>query len=270
MPYRSVSGALLCVTASRKCTQNAPRRTVAHVDFSKHASSFGAAADLYDRIRPRYPLEALRWALGEAPRRIVDLGAGTGILTRQLRELGHDVIAVEPDDEMRRQIDGDARAGSATAIPVEAESQDAVTAGQAYHWFAGAPAHTEIARVLRPGGWFIPIWNVRDESVAWVAELSDVFDGHRARTAIDERTLTPDQFGPLFGTAELQLFRWSTPHTVDSLVDLIKSRSYYLVSDADARAALEARVRELAGRTFGDQQTFALPYVTYAYRSQKL
>jgi SAM-dependent methyltransferase len=240
------------------------------VDLSKHASSFGAAADLYDRIRPRYPVEALRWALGERPRRIVDLGAGTGILTRQLRELGHEVIAVEPDDEMRRQIDGDARAGRASAIPVEAESQEAVTAGQAYHWFAGEPAHKEIARVLRPGGWFVPIWNVRDESVPWVAELSGIFDGHRARTAVDERTLTPDQFGPLFGAAELRLFPWSTTHTAESLVELIRSRSYYLVSDGETRAAIERRVRELAGRTFGERERFELPYVTYTYRAEKL
>ncbi|MER7273592.1 methyltransferase domain-containing protein [Dactylosporangium sp. NPDC000244] len=240
------------------------------MDLSKHASSFGAAADLYDRIRPRYPLEALRWALGARPAEIVDLGAGTGILTRQLRELGHRVIAVEPDDEMRRQIDGDTRAGSATAIPVEAESQDAVTAGQAYHWFAGEPAHAEIARVLKPGGWFIPIWNVRDESVPWVAELSEVFDGHRARTAIDERTLTPEQFGPLFGAAELELFRWSATHTAESLVDLIKSRSFYLVSDAGTRAVLEQRVRELTAANFEAGEHFELPYVTYTYRAKKL
>ncbi|WP_432983848.1 class I SAM-dependent methyltransferase [Dactylosporangium sp. CA-233914] len=240
------------------------------MDFSKHASSFGAAAELYDRIRPRYPAEALRWALGPDPRDIADLGAGTGILTRQLRELGHRVVAVEPDDEMRRQIDGDARAGSATAIPLETESQDAVTAGQAYHWFAGEPAHAEIARVLRPGGWFVPVWNVRDESEQWVADLSDVFDGHRARSVIDERRLPPDQFGPLFAPAELELFRWSTTHTVDSLVELIKSRSYYLVSDAGMRAALEQRVRDLAGRTFAGQEYFDMPYVTYAYRAKKL
>ncbi|MGI5246563.1 class I SAM-dependent methyltransferase [Dactylosporangium sp. CA-139066] len=240
------------------------------MDFAKHASSFGPAADLYDRTRPRYPQEALRWALGDDSRAIVDLGAGTGILTRQLSELGHRVIAVEPDDEMRRRIGGDARSGSATSIPVEDASQDAVTAGQAYHWFAGADAHTEIARVLRPGGLFVPIWNVRDESEPWVAELSDVFDGHRARSVIDERHLGPDQFGPAFAPAELRLFHWSTPHTADSLVDLIRSRSYYLVSDADTRAALERQVRELAERTFEPGEQFALPYVTYTYRAKKL
>ena len=244
-------------------------RTVSGVDFAKHASSFGEAATLYDRIRPRYPLEALRWALGETPIDVVDLGAGTGILTRQLAELGHRVIAVEPDDEMRRQIGGDARAGSATAIPVEAESQAAVTAGQAYHWFAGEPAHAEIARVLRPGGWFVPIWNVRDETEPWVAALSEVFDGHRARTAVDERELTQNQFGPRFGDAELQLFHWSTTHTADSLVELIRSRSYYLVSDATRRVELEQQVRGLIDATFGKGSEFALPYVTYTYRAAK-
>jgi SAM-dependent methyltransferase len=236
------------------------------VDFAKHASSFGPAATLYDRIRPRYPLEALRWALGEAPVDVVDLGAGTGILTRQLAGLGHRVIAVEPDDEMRKQIGRDARAGSATAIPVDDASMDAVTAGQAYHWFAGEPAHAEIARVLRPGGVFVPIWNVRDESVPWVAALSEVFDGHRARTAIDERELPPSQFEPRFGTAELELFHWTTPHTADSLVELIRTRSYYLVSEPAERVTLERQVRELVQE---QGERFELPYVTYAYRARK-
>ncbi|WP_432833966.1 class I SAM-dependent methyltransferase [Dactylosporangium sp. CA-092794] len=240
------------------------------MDIAKHASSFGAAADLYNRIRPSYPVEALRWALGDEPRQVVDLGAGTGILTRQLAELGHRVVAVEPDDKMREQIEGDARAGSATGIPVGDESQDAVTAGQAYHWFAGDAAHTEIARVLRPGGAFVPIWNVRDESVGWVAELSEVFDGHRARSVLDERRMTPDQFGPRFAPAELRLFRWSAEHSAESLVELIRSRSYYLVSDPDTQAGLERRVRELAARTFGDRESFQLPYVTYTYRAAKL
>ncbi|MEV8514439.1 methyltransferase domain-containing protein [Dactylosporangium sp. NPDC051484] len=171
---------------------------------------------------------------------------------------------------MRRQIGGDARAGNATTIPVGDVTQNAITAGQAYHWFAGEPAHTEIARVLRPGGFFVPIWNVRDESVPWVAELSEVFDGHRARSVIDERHLTPDQFGPLFAAADLRLFHWSTTHTADSLVELIRSRSFYLVSDAGTRAALERRVRELASRTFGEQERFDLPYVTYTYRAAKV
>ncbi|MET7402966.1 class I SAM-dependent methyltransferase [Dactylosporangium sp. NPDC005572] len=236
------------------------------MDFAAHASSFGAAADLYDRIRPQYPVEALRWAIPDKSD-IVDLGAGTGILTRQLRALGHRVIAVEPDDKMRAQIDGDARAGSATGIPVEDATQDVVTAGQAYHWFATEEAHTEIARVLKPGGSFVPIWNVRDESVPWVADLSAVFDGHRGREALDERFLPESQFGPRFGAAELREFAWSATHTADSLVELVRSRSYYLVSDEPTRSKLEHEVRALVQEQ-GDR--FELPYVTYAYRARKL
>jgi SAM-dependent methyltransferase len=242
------------------------------VDFAKHASSFGPAADLYDRIRPKYPVEALRWALGDEPVSVVDLGAGTGILTRQLAELGHRVVAVEPDEQMRAQIGDSAvtRAGSATAIPVGDATQDAVTAGQAYHWFAGEPAHAEIARVLRPGGVFVPIWNVRDESVPWVAGLSEAFDGHRGRDAIDERRVAADQFGAGFGSAEVMRLPWRAPHTVETLVELVRSRSYYLVADAPTRARLERSVRDLVARTFGEQEEFELPYVTYTYRAAKI
>ncbi|GGM39355.1 class I SAM-dependent methyltransferase [Dactylosporangium sucinum] len=236
------------------------------MDFAAHASSFGAAADLYDRIRPQYPVEALNWALPDKSD-IVDLGAGTGILTRQLRAQGHRVIAVEPDDKMRQQIDGDARAGRATAIPVDDATQDAVTAGQAYHWFATDEAHTEIARVLKQNGCFVPIWNVRDESVPWVADLSAVFDGHRGREALDERFLPGDQFGPRFGGAELRKFSWSATHTADSLVELVQSRSFYLVSDEPNRRRLEQEVRELV-KDHGER--FELPYVTYVYRARKL
>lgn len=239
------------------------------MDFAAHASSFGAAAELYNRIRPQYPVAALTWALGNMPLDVADLGAGTGILTRQLVALGHHVTAVEPDPEMRAQIGGDARDGSATSIPLPDGSLDAVTAGQAYHWFAGEPAHTEIARVLRPGGWFVPIWNVRDESVPWVAALSAVFDGTRNRDGFDERRLPLDQFHPLFGTAELHQFRWSATHTVDSLVELVRSRSFYLVSDGPTRAALERQVRELMAATT-DAPEFEMPYVTYTYRAARL
>src|SRR6266516_5303155 len=66
--------------------------------------SFGPAADLYDLIRPTYPAEALQWALGSARKRVLDLGAGTGILSRVLVALGHEVVPVEPDDGMRAKL----------------------------------------------------------------------------------------------------------------------------------------------------------------------
>ena len=114
----------------------------------------------YDRFRPSYPRAALEWAVGgPPPRRVVDLGAGTGILTR-----GTDRRRLRGDPGRARS--GNARptgggdagrtalAGSAEDIPLPDGSVDAVVAGQAYHWFDPELAHAEAARVLRPGGYF--------------------------------------------------------------------------------------------------------------------
>ena len=69
------------------------------------ASSFGTAAGLYERGRPPYPPEALDWLLPAGARRVLDLGAGTGKLTRQLAARGLDVVAVEPTDGMRAELE---------------------------------------------------------------------------------------------------------------------------------------------------------------------
>jgi SAM-dependent methyltransferase len=97
--------------------------------------------------------------LGERPLWVADIGAGTGILSRLLRRLGHQVIAIEPDELMRVRLTGvspgiAALGGTAENIPLADRSVHAVVAGQAYHWFDGARAHAELARVLRPGGVF--------------------------------------------------------------------------------------------------------------------
>src|SRR5579859_8118452 len=129
--------------------------------------SFGPAADLYDSVRPAYPREAVEWALGTPPLRVVDLGAGTGILTRVLLGIGYEVLPVEPDPAMRAKLAATTPGvepldGRAESIPLPDGSTDAIVAGQAYHWFDRDAAHREAARVLRPGGVFAPIWNVRD------------------------------------------------------------------------------------------------------------
>ena len=69
-------------------------------EWRERASSFGAVAEAYERARPGYPEEAVRWLAGEPPRDVLDLGAGTGKLTRQLAAAGHRVTAVDPSPEM--------------------------------------------------------------------------------------------------------------------------------------------------------------------------
>lgn len=89
---------------------------------------------------------------------VVDLAAGTGKLTRLLAERFERVVAVEPDERMRALIDG-AVAGTAEAIPLPDRSADAVFVGDAFHWFDAPVALAEIARVLRPRGGLVLLWN---------------------------------------------------------------------------------------------------------------
>jgi len=233
--------------------------------------SFGPAADLYDQIRPTYPRAALEWALGPGPCRVVDLGAGTGILTRVVQQLGHDVLPVEPDDAMRARLAQSTPgvtplAGSAEEIPLSDGSVDAVVAGQAYHWFDPEPAHREIARVLKPGGVFAPVWNIRDEKEPWVAALSRIANGAEgAGSGVHGGELEHD-FGPEFGPLERAHFAHEVPMTADGLVALIASRSYYLTAPPEQRARIEADVRKLAANLPKD---FPLPYVTIVYRSRR-
>lgn len=239
-----------------------------------HGLSFGSAADRYDRLRPRYPAAALRWALGDRPRLVVDLGAGTGILTRILLDLGHQAVPVEPDARMRSRLEQTVpglatRPGSAESIPLADGSVDAVTAGQAYHWFDPQRAHPEIARVLRPTGVFAPVWNIRDWTVDWVAELSRIVSTSRPpdTTGIHSGWLRDPDFGPYFDRPQRETFRHTVPMTADGLVDLISTRSYYLTATPARRAELEGQVRALAATL---PEHFELPYRTVIYRAVRL
>ncbi len=125
------------------------------------AEGVGRAADAYERGRPAYPVPAVAWlaeALGVAPGTVVvDLGAGTGKLTRMLAAYGATLVAVEPVAAMRAKLAASmpgmrALEGTAESMPLPDGSADAVTVGQAFHWFDGERALAEIHRVLRPHG----------------------------------------------------------------------------------------------------------------------
>jgi SAM-dependent methyltransferase len=243
-------------------------------DHPVQGLSFGAAADLYDRHRPRYPPAALHWALGADPCTVVDLGAGTGILTRILIDLGHRVTAVEPDDAMRAQLSEnlpgtDARRGSAETIPLATASVDAAVAGQAYHWFDRDRAHPEIARVLRAGGVFAPIWNIRDESEPWVAELSRLGDDLGGRGGEHAHAGWTDDLdlGPLFGDAERAVFPHAISMDAASLLAMMQTRSYYLTASPAAQDDFSTAVRRLLD---GRPDTFEMPFLTVVYRARRV
>ncbi|MEU4439134.1 class I SAM-dependent methyltransferase [Micromonospora chalcea] len=243
------------------------------------ALSFGAAAAEYDRFRPRYPRAALRWALdGLSDARVVDLGAGTGILTRGLLALTADgtvaqVVPVEPDPGMRAQLAAatpgtTALAGSAEAVPLPDGAVDAVLVGQAYHWFDRERAHAEAARVLRPSGTFAPVWNIRDERVGWVAELTRI--AHLGDNAGDVTQRYAD-FGAAFTAVEIGEFAHATTLTPDEVVSMLHTRSFWLTADADERRRVDAELAELFAThpDLAGRETVELPYRTMVLRARR-
>ena len=235
------------------------------------AASFGEAAGAYQRGRPDYPETAVAWLVPPRAKRVLDLGAGTGKLTRSLVDAGFTVTAVEPSAQMRSQLADSVPgprvlAGSAENIPLDDGSVDAVVAAQAWHWFDPALAVPEAARILAPGGTLALVWNIRDESVPWVAALGALMH-QKTEQAIDTH---PDIGGP-FGPPERAEFRWSRPMTRDALRDMVSSRSYVITLPDTEREHLLADVDEFL-REHPDlrgQKKITLPYVTYCTRARR-
>jgi SAM-dependent methyltransferase len=234
---------------------------------ARRAASFSAVAEAYERARPGYPEEAVRWLAGEPPLDVVDLAAGTGKLTRVLVGLGHRVTAVEPLAEMREQLREAvpgvrAVEGRAEAMPLPDASADAVVAAQAYHWFDHSVALPEIARVLRPGGRLGVIWNLRDESVDWVARLSELIDSEGDKDRDDADGIAASG---LYGEAEEAEWRWEQRLDRGRLRDLVLSRSYCATMTPEGREPVLAAVDRLYDEVAGPEGLL-MPYVTYALR----
>ena len=126
-------------------------------DLAAMAASFDQAADVYEKSRPGYPSEAVDWLLPAGAKTVLDLGAGTGKLTRALTARGLDVIAVDPSPKMLDQLrdavpEAIVREGTAEDIPIADASLDAVLVAQAWHWVDQDLALPSVARVLKPGG----------------------------------------------------------------------------------------------------------------------
>ncbi|MEU8513492.1 class I SAM-dependent methyltransferase [Kitasatospora sp. NPDC048722] len=232
------------------------------------ARSFGAAADAYQQGRPGYPPALIGSAVPREARRVLDLGAGTGKLTRLLVDAGLDVVAVEPDGAMRDQLaaavpKAAVRGGSAERIPLPDGSVDAVVVAQAWHWFDQGAAVPEIARVLAPGGTLALVWNVRDESEPWAAELGALM--HRsAKQAIDTEPVVPAPFG----APERLEIRWEHLTTRAGILDMVASRSYVITLPEAERTRLLADVEHLLDThpDVAGREAIAMPYLTRCTR----
>ena len=241
-----------------------------HTHRATRAASFEQGAAGYARARPGYPDEAVGWLLdGAAPAkdtlRVLDLAAGTGLLTERLVGRRLDVVAVDPSPAMLAELTArlpgvEALVGSAEDVPLPDGAVDAVVVGTAWHWFDEPAASREIARVLRPGGRLGVVRNDRDASVGWVARFGELLhrgDGlQRAEESFDPRP--GDAFGPL-ERAEL---RWEDTVEPGALRDLAATRSHLLTLPAAEREAILAEVDTLAATdpALAGRATVPLPY----------
>lgn len=239
-------------------------------DLDRRRTSFASVAAQYEHARPGYPDDAVAWLakrLGIGPDRdVLDLGAGTGKLTRQLVPLGARVVAVEPLDEMRAELEravpqASAIAGSAEAIPLADGSVDAVASAQAFHWFDAKTALPEIHRVLRPGGGLGLIWNGRDLSDPLQAEISDIV-GEGLVEQSEARAPTVVERSGLFGVVETM----TCPHeqflSRRGVVERVMSMSIVAVLDGVARERVASLVVAAAKRL---PEPVRFAYVTEAY-----
>lgn len=244
---------------------------------------FDASAAAYERGRPDFPadvVDTLARECGIAPgRTVLDLAAGTGKLTRMLVPYGADLVAVEPLAGMRAQLADrlpDVRLldGTAEAIPLEDHSVDAVVVAQAFHWFDPDAAVRDIHRVLRPGGSLGLVWHVRDESVPWVARLTEIIDEFRGSTPSRRSGDWRAGFerSTLFSPLRSWTFRYDQEVTVEVLVDRVVSISFIAQLPEGGQGAVADRVRELAatGPNADGAPTFVLPYRTEVFVADRL
>ena len=232
---------------------------IRRVNLHPATRGFETAGERYERGRPDYPPSAIDWlvaGLGVAARpnaAVLDVGAGTGKLTRPLLERGLRVIAVEPVAGMRATLErtapaADVRAGQAEELPAAAAEVDAVVAGQAFHWFANATALREFARVLRPPGHLGLVWNRRDLEQPLQAAIGELIAPYRTDAPAHAGDAWRAAFtgsAPFAPVAERRVAHAQTLDP-DGLVDRVLSISFVSALPEIERASVEARVRELA------------------------
>jgi len=239
-------------------------------------SGFTKASDTYVAGRPGYPAQIDGWLKDtlviSAGMQVVDLGAGTGKFTKHLIGSGAHVIAVEPVEAMLdqlRQSHPAVRAveGAATSIPLESASVDAVFCAQSFHWFASMEAVEEIRRVLKPGGIMALVWNVRDETCDWVAELSRIMAPYEEGTPRFHHGHWRSVF-PADGFAPLQEMTFEHNHRGEFqsvVLDRILSVSFIAALPQSERDTVECQIRDLVNlfSGLGDESDVSFPYQTF-------
>jgi SAM-dependent methyltransferase len=236
-------------------------------DRAIRSRSFETVAAEYERYRPDYPPEAIAWAADAlglvAGARVLDVGAGTGKLTRVLVAAGFDVVAVEPGagmlDQLRLAVpEAEPHEAPAESIPLPDASVDAAFAAQAFHWFDRERALPELQRVIRPDGGLVLVWNWWDERDPLQHELGGIV-GYAGHAPYREEELPSAPWFREVGRTVVETTEESSP---DALIGYLSTASNFLVADAEEREKTFADVRAIAAR---HGERFPLPRLTYVF-----
>ena len=243
---------------------------------------FSDRVENYIRYRPSYPpqvLETLRAECGLTPdATIADVASGTGIFSRLLLENGNHVYGVEPNCEMReaaeRLLPGYPRftsvTGNAEATTLPNQSVDLATAAQAAHWFDSPKARKEFARILRPGGWAVLLWNERcTDTTPFLREYEELLLQYGTDYENVRHEHTTDKIGDFFSPAPFvqKVFDMRQDFDYEQLEGRLLSSSY---APGEGHPQYEAMLRELR-RVFDEHQEngrVGMDYVTRMYYGQ--
>ncbi|WP_409240087.1 class I SAM-dependent methyltransferase [Streptomyces sp. PA5.6] len=240
------------------------------------AESFGADAERYDRARPRYPDELVRHIAATAPGpAVLDVGCGTGIVARQLRPAGCEVLGVEPDARMAdlaRRLGTEVEPGTFEEWDPAGRTFDAVVAGQAWHWVDPVAGAAKAARVLRPGGLLAAFWNMHEPPPAVADAFADAFlavapdapfdvRAKPSRAPLLDATADGIRATRAFGDPGRRSYAWEWTYTRDAWLDQLPTQGALTRLPAEARsevlAAVGAAVDTLGG-------SFTMRYTTVA------
>lgn len=258
-----------------------PLPAVASQQQAERAGSFGGVASQYERYRPGPPIAAVDWLVPTHVGRVVDLGAGTGALTRLLIDRAEEVVAVEPDDRMRSVLTEEvpgvrAVMGRGESMPIPDSCADAVLASSSWHWMDPIPTLHEVGRVLVPGGILGAVWAGPDRDGPFLVQaralLADQSQGGAEAAVVGEREgeshdsefanlMTSDALLPTFSLEiplgvpfeppEHQVFTWDVALNADELLGLLGTLSWIITMADDRRERVIAEagrlLRELLG-----------------------
>ena len=286
------------MTGSDSANLDVPLSHLPSDEKSRRAGSFGGVASHYERFRPGPPVAAVDWLLPTHVGTVVDLGAGTGALTRLLIDRADQVVAVEPDDRMRSVLTEEipgvrAVSGRGESMPLPDSSVDAVLASSSWHWMDPVPALHEVGRILVSGGFLGALWSGPDPEGPFIVQARAMLAARSeaaepAPHAMDEPAgdeltglILGDALRPMssleippgvpFDQPEHEVFRWDVALNADDIVGLLGTLSWIITMPEKTRQRVVAEARRLLKDLLGveGEVTVDVAFRADAWRSRR-